>query len=207
MSSIVKQHIFVVDDEQGICDSICETLERCNAKVTCFTSAAECLKQLMSQECDLLITDLRMPEMDGIELVTNVKQLKPWLPILIVTGYGDIPTSVRAIKAGAVDFIEKPLQMESFIYTVEAILQEKRNDNCMCRSLTRRELTVLQLVLDGKSSREISDLTNRSVRTIEAHRSHIMHKLGVDNLVSLVKRVAEMGLVDQSVRKGPGQTA
>ncbi len=197
MSNIVEQHIFVVDDEQGVCEAICKTLKQSGAEVTCFVRAAECLEQLRSQRCDLLITDLKMPEMDGIKLVTNIKHLRPWLPILIVTGYGDIPTAVKAIRAGAVDFIEKPLNKKSFVDKVESILRGNNSYERLGKPLTESERTVLRLVIEGKTSKEIASSLHRSHRTIEQHRSHIMHKLGADNLVDLLKRAAAMGLIDE----------
>jgi two-component system response regulator FixJ len=138
-----------------------------------------------------------MPGMNGIELLTEAKHLAPWLPVLIVTGYGDIPTAVAAVKAGALDFIEKPLETETFLRKVKSLM--KRNpvlDFMKDKPLTKNEVRILRLVIEGKSSKEISGLFHRSIRTIEVHRASIMHKLGVDNLVDLVKRAAVMGLID-----------
>lgn len=195
MSEILAQHIFVVDDERGVCTTISETLEQFGAKVTCFLRADECLEQLPSQRCDLLITDLKMPEMDGMELVRSVRHLTPWVPILVVTGYGDIPTAVKAIRAGAADFIEKPLRKAIFVDKVESILRGNGNRKHLAKCLTKCERTVLWLVIEGKTNREIASLLSRSVRTIEVHRSNIMHKLGVDNLVDLVKLAGMMQMV------------
>ncbi len=197
MSNNVKQHILVVDDEQRVREAIRQTLEEIDVEVTCFARATDCLEQLSFQKCDLLITDLKMPEMDGIELVKNVKRLMPWLPVMIITGYGDIPTAVKAIKAGALDFVEKPLHKETFLDKVEWALRRNDNQERSDRLLTRRERTVLGLVISGKSSKEIADLLSRSIRTIEVHRSHIMHKLGVHNLVDLAKQAVAKGLVGE----------
>ena len=197
MVKIVEKHIFFLDDEPTIRQVVRETLEDSDIKVRCFGNPIECLAQLRSKKCDLLITDLKMPEKDGIELLTDVKHLAPWVPVLMITGYGDIPTAVKAMKAGAVDFIEKPMDKKNFIRKVRAIL--KRNVPThpdLGTSLTRNETKILQLIIDGNSNKEIANLLHRSARTIEVHRSHLMHKLGVDNLVDLIKRVASMGLVD-----------
>ena len=138
-----------------------------------------------------------MPEKDGIELLTDVKHLAPWVPVLMITGYGDIPTAVKAMKAGAVDFIEKPLDKKNFVRKIKSILKKNVSAHPdLGNSLTRAEKKILQLVIKGMSNKEIAVLLHRSSRTIEVHRAHIMHKLGVDNLVDLVKRVASMGLVD-----------
>jgi len=174
-----------------------ETLEDLGSKVSCFASAVDCLEQLGSQRCDLLITDVKMPEMDGMELLAKAKRLAPWMPILVITGYGDIPMAVTAIKAGAVDFIEKPLDKKSFLWKVKSILQKSTFDDFYTgKPLTESEMKVLKLIIDGKSNKEIANLLHRSVRTIEVHRGHLMRKLDVANVVDLVKRAAMMGLVD-----------
>jgi FixJ family two-component response regulator len=197
MTRYANRHIFFVDDEPKVREVVGETLEQLGSKVSCFANASDCLEQLEIQRCDLLITDIKMPEMNGIELLTEAKNIAPWLPVLVVTGYGDIPTAVTAVKAGAVDFIEKPLETETFLRKVKSLM--KRNavlDFMKDGPLTKSEVRILRLVIEGKSSKEISNLLHRSVRTIEVHRARIMHKLGVDNLVDLVKRAAVMGLID-----------
>ena len=192
-----KQRIFFVDDEPKICEVVCETLEESGFEVSCFICAADCLEQLHSPACDLLVTDVKMPDMDGMELLTEAKRLAPWIPILVITGYGNIPMAVTAIRAGAVDFIEKPLDKKSFLWKVKSILQQNTfNDSYKGKPLTESEMIVLKLIISGKSNKEIAHLLHRSVRTIEVHRSHLMRKLDVDNVVDLVKRAAMMGLVE-----------
>ena len=190
------RHIFFVDDEPNIRQVIAATLEQSHLDVSCFENAMDCLENLQSQRCDLLIADLRMPGMDGIELTREIKHRRPWIPVLILTGYGDIPTAVQAIKAGAVDFIEKPLDKKSFVRKVKSLLPENGNGKHLGKPLTRSEQRVLRFVLGGKSNKEIANLLNRSKRTIEVHRVHVMHKLGVESLVDLVKRAAATGLAD-----------
>jgi two-component system response regulator FixJ len=197
MSDDVEKHIFFLDDEATIRDVIKETLQDSNFKVSCFGNPIECLARLRSKKCDLLITDLKMPEKDGIELLADIQQLAPWVPVLMITGYGDIPTAVKAMKAGAVDFIEKPLGKKDFVRKIKSILKKNVSSHPdLGASLTRAEKKILQFVINGKSNKEIAVMLHRSARTIEVHRAHIMHKLGVDNLVDLVKRVATMGLID-----------
>ncbi|UCF15305.1 MAG: response regulator transcription factor [Phycisphaerales bacterium] len=194
------QQVFVVDDEASVLKAIEETLVTLGVEVTYFVNPVKCLERLLAQKCDLLIADLKMPEMDGIELLMNVKRRIPWVPVLVVTGYGDIPTAVRAIKAGAVDFIEKPLEKGTLLSTVELILQNNGPANTVVgRPLTPTQTKVLELVIEGNSNREIADLLSRSVRTIEVHRAHVMEKLGVKNLLELIKRAIALGLVDLSV--------
>lgn len=191
------QSIFFVDDESAIRKVVSETLEEVGFLVNCFGNAKDCLKALKSQDCDLLIADVKMPAMDGIELLRRAKRLVPWLPVLIVTGYGDIPLAVEAMQAGAEDFIEKPLDKKDFLRRVIRTLQKKGvSDSYRGKSLSAAEMRVLKYVAEGKSSKETAELLGRSVRTVEVHRSHIMRKLGVENLLDLVKRASVMGLVD-----------
>lgn len=190
-----NQHIFVVDDELAVCKSVSQTLQRSGYTVSCFVDADHCLQQLQSQSCDLLITDVRMPGMDGIELVRRAKRIVPWLPILVITGYGDIQMAVKAVKAGAAEFIEKPLQKQSFLATVQTILKQQDLKNLLKgKSLSKKELSILHLILQGRSNKEIAQTLHRSIRTVEDHRRYIMRKLNVDNVVDLVKRAAMMGL-------------
>jgi two-component system response regulator FixJ len=191
------QTIFFVDDEAAIRKVVGETLDEVGFLVSCFGSAKDCLKALKSQDCDLLIADVKMPAMDGIELLRRAKRLVPWLPVLIITGYGDIPLAVEAMRAGAEDFIEKPLDKKDFLRRVIRTLQKKGvSDSYRGKSLSEAEMKVLKYVAEGKSSKETAELLGRSVRTIEVHRSHIKRKLGVENLVDLVKRASVMGLVN-----------
>ncbi|MDD5063641.1 MAG: response regulator [Phycisphaerae bacterium] len=190
-----NQHIFFVDDEPAICRSVSQTLTRSGYTVSCFTDADLCLQQLRSQSCDLLITDVRMPKMDGIELVRRAKRIVPWLSVLVITGFGDIPMAVKAVKAGAVNFIEKPLQKQSFLEAIQAAIAQQYSGNLLKgKPLTDKEEAVLRLILQGHSNKEMAQILHRSIRTIEDHRRHIMSKLNVDSVVDLVKRAAVMGL-------------
>jgi FixJ family two-component response regulator len=143
-----------------------------------------------------------MPEMDGIQLLQKAKHITPWVPVLVITGYGDIPTAVTAVKGGAADFIEKPLDRESFLRKVNSILQQSPSIHKYTgKPLTDAEKRVLKMVVEGKSNKEIAFYIHRSVRTVEVHRARLMHKLGVDNLIDLVKRAVEMGLVELPEKK------
>ncbi|MFC1792684.1 response regulator transcription factor [Planctomycetota bacterium] len=207
-NNIAEQHIFFLDDEPTIREVVKETLEDSKFKVNCFESPTECLARLRSQKCHLLITDLKMPEKDGIELLTDVKHLAPWVPVLMITGYGDIPTAVKAMKAGAVDLIEKPLDKENFVQKVKSILTKNVSTHPdLGIPLTQIEMKILRLVIDGKTNKEIAIMFHRSICTIEVHRSRFMRKLGVDKIVDLVKRVVSMELVDLEEKQEPNETS
>jgi two-component system response regulator FixJ len=197
MTNHAGQHIFFVDDEPSVRKVVARTLKCLGSDICCFADGETCLEQLRCKRCDLLITDVKMPGMDGIELLIEAKGVCPWLPVLVVTGYGDIPTAVKAVKLGAADFIEKPLERESFLSAVESLLNQLTGgDPLLGQPLSKTEMKVLRLILDGSNSREVARLLHRAPRTIEDHRHNIMHKLGVHNPIELVKRAAGMGLVE-----------
>ena len=205
MRTGTKQHVFVVDDEASVRKVMAKTLERLGVEVTCFSRATDCLEQLGQGTCDLLVTDVKMPEMDGISLLKEAKRIAPWLPVLVITGYGDVPLAVKAMRVGAADFIEKPLHKETFLRKVEPMLRQGAfPDPYKGKPLTRTELKVLKMVVSGMSSKEIAHLLGRAVRTVEDHRSHIMRKFGVHNSIEMVERAIQMGLAELPPDKQQG---
>ena len=196
--NINKKNVFFVDDEPTVRKAVAMTLERLGYNVTCFANAPDCLENLQKQNCDLLITDVKMSGMDGIELVQKTKHLKPWLPVIVVTGYGDIPMAIRAVRAGALDFIEKPLKSKTLADIINTTLKQNSLESLLKgKALTKTETIVLRMILQGKTNREISATLHRSTRTVEDHRLHIMKKLNVENVVDLVKRAAAMGIIKE----------
>jgi len=193
-----KQYdVFFVDDDAGIRKLISEELERINCKVSCFANGADCLEQLSKQNCNLLITDVKMPGMDGLTLLSKARRVAPWVSVMVITGFGDIPMSVRALKLGAVDFVEKPLDRKAFLHKVKTILiQDDFVDTPVSQILTKVEKKVLKLILEGKGNKGIAYILDRAMRTVERHRRNIMHKFGVDNIVDLVKKAALINLDD-----------
>ncbi len=197
MDGHMGKHVYVVDDEPTVRTAVRKTLERADLTVRCFESADACLAGLDGGTCDLLITDVRMPGKDGIELLTEVRRLQPWLPMLVVTGFGDVPMAVKALKAGAADFIEKPLDRDTFLEAVQRLLANSTGPRGMLdRSLTRMELKVLNGILEGRNNREIADVLHRSARTVEVHRRHLMRKLRANNVVELLRQAARLRLFD-----------
>ena len=153
MAKKYKAHIFVVDDDSCICDLVLLTLEGMGYKCSCFEDAGSCLERLAVDKCDVLLTDVRMPEKGGIEPLVEVKRSLPWLPVLMMTSYADIPMSVEAVKAGAFNFIEKPLDGQMLLDAVETALRESDLTNILRgKLLTKTEAVILNLILQGRSN-------------------------------------------------------
>lgn len=194
-----RKRIFFVDDEPHVCSAVQMVLERVGHEVRCFTEARKCLVAMDRGLCDLLITDVNMPEMDGIELLRRAREIRPRLQMLVVTGYGDIPLAVRAVKAGAYDFVEKPLETEPLLAAVDSGLEEASKYGLQSsRALTKAERNVLKYLLRGMGNSDIAHHLHRSIRTIEDHRYRIMRKLGVDNMVELIKVGEQMDLSERA---------
>lgn len=193
-----NRSIYFVDDEPLACKTVGRILRRLCSRVSCFTDPHACLEQLRLQVCDLLITDVRMDEagMDGIELLKEARRLAPPLPVMVITGYGDVPMAVRAFKGGALEFVQKPIKTDAFLSVVESILKrEPAVDKLLGKKLTKTEIQVLRFILKDNTNKEIAVLQHRDLRTIESHRNHIYRKLGVRNAVGLFKRAIELGIV------------
>ena len=198
MRTKTKQYdVFFVDDDAGIRRLLSEELKEIGCKVRCFDNAADCLEQLPKQNCNLLITDVKMPGMDGLTLLSRARCVVPWVSVMVITGFGDISMSVRALKLGAVDFVEKPLERKIFLHKVQSILtRDDFIEAPASKPLTKTEKKVLKLILEGKSNKEMAYILDRAMRTVERHRSDIMHKFGIDNIVDLVKKTAFINLDD-----------
>ena len=197
-----KQHIFVVDDDPAIGTAILETLDETGDKVSIFSCASDCIDQLQSCKCDLLITDLNMPDIDGVELLRYSKTHFPELPVLMITGHGSVQAAVEAIKLGAADFIEKPLVKKDFLRLVQDLLEESNFVDTNI-NLSHAETTVLKMLLACRSNKEIATLLNCSQEIVEKHRADLMKKIGAENLVDLVRWTVITGHIDLSAKPGP----
>lgn len=194
----VKQDytIYILDDELSVCKALKQVISRVYENVHFFVSAQACLEGLSKYECHLLICDVNMPEMDGLEMLRKVKKIRPKMPVLLVTGYGDIPTAVKAVKSGAYDFIEKPLDQQSILGSIkESLSIYEVAEPDVAYSLSIMEIKILRKILQGQSSKEIAYELNRSTRTIENHRQRIMKKLNVSNTAELVKTAMDMSIL------------
>jgi FixJ family two-component response regulator len=161
--------------------------------VTCFANANTCLSELERNGCHLLITDIKMPDMDGMALLSKVKHIAPWTPVIVISELGDIPMAVQAMKLGAADFMEKPLKGAVLINKVKEILSHSEFDCPVAAlKLTKTEKKVLKLILGGYSNKEMALKMHCALRTIEFHRGHVFRKFGVNNAVELTKKAISM---------------
>jgi FixJ family two-component response regulator len=182
---VTVRKVFVVDDEPLVRRALKQSIESLGYHVVCFPSGELCLDALSEERCDLVITDLTMPGMDGLNLLDRIRQVSPLTSVLMVTGYGSVTTAVQSIQRGAVDFIEKPLDEAVLLPKIQALLELPHKADS--EDLSNAEERILALVAAGKANKEIAYLLNRSVRTIENHRHRLMKKLGVASTAELVK--------------------
>ncbi len=184
-----EAHVFLVDDDPGIQAAVKRALESSGMHVSVFSSAEDCIDALGQQACDAVIADIIMDGMGGMSLLHNIKRHFPWLPVIIMTSYGDIPLAVAAMKAGAADFLEKPLDRQNLLSAVRRVLEAAvKPAHSLQEGLSSIEAQVLRDIVEGKTSRQIATALNRSIRTIEAHRHRLMHKFGAKNVAQLVQR-------------------
>ena len=199
-----QPNIFFVDNESGIRKIVRLTLEEeISCRVTCFDNAADCLDALKDEQnrCSLLITDIKMPGMDGLTLLDKVRPLRPLLPILTITGHGDVQMAVKALKAGALDFIEKPLDEGVLLPAVQKALEQSTyTEDQTSKPLTNSETNILQLISEGKSNSEMARVLHRSIRTVERHRYQLMQKLGASSPAELTKIAIALGLTSSEIQ-------
>ena len=192
------EYVFVVDDDADIRDSMRLLLEVAGFKVRNYTSARQFLDdELPKQGC--LVADIRMPDMSGLELQEEAAKRHLDLPVIIMTGHGDVPLAVKAMKAGAIDFLEKPFDDERMLASVRRALEigsraRSRNAEAIAAktllaSLTPRERGVLDKLVQGRSNKVVAYELGISPRTVEIHRAHIMGKMEASSLSDLVRVV------------------
>lgn len=193
--------VFIVDDDPAVRDSLRWLLESMRLNVATFGSAEEFLKFYTMHMVGCLILDVRMPGMSGLQLQQFLTKQKHSLPIIFITGHGDIPMAVRAMQAGAMYFLEKPFEDQVLLdYVHEALALDNSNQQARIRlatiqariaNLTDREREVMNLVIDNHSNKEIAARLGVSIKTVEFHRSHMMEKMHASSLIELVSMAKE----------------
>jgi len=204
--------VFVIDDDQGVRKSLSFLLSTVGLQVQAFDSADEFLDSLETlQACEqgCIVTDVRMPGMSGMDLQKELVKRNVVLPVIMMTGHGDVPMAVDALKSGAFEFLQKPFNKQTMINAIHKAIQisvKANQDNEAKRAaeqryalLTRREREVLELILSSKSNKIMAHSLGVSDRTIEAHRGKIMKKMEVSSVVELTQILMML----KSSRKGP----
>ncbi len=200
--------VFVVDDNAGVRKSLRALFESAEIAVETYASGEEFLAVYDPGRPGCLLLDVRLRQSSGLDLQDELRRRKTTLPIIVLTGHGTVPTSVRALKAGAVDFLQKPAPPKVLLERVRAAIEVDRQDRAVAAEgaivterlahLTPREREVMELLLAGKVSKEIAAALGVSVRTVEGHRREVLSKTHVSSAAQLVRAVL-------SVRKGSGR--
>jgi FixJ family two-component response regulator len=191
--------VWVVDDDEAMRSSLKWLIESVGMRVESFDSADGFLRGHYPGRFGCLLLDVRMPGMSGLELLDHLQKEQMLPPTIIITGHGDVPMAVRAMKVGAVDFIEKPFNDEVLLDAIRHALlaeEERRTTRTQAAEiadrmghLTPREYEVMLMVTDGKSNKEIANSLGVSAKTIEAHRARVMEKMQAGSLAELVRMV------------------
>ena len=196
--------VAILDDEESIRDALLDLVESERLPALCFRSAEEFLNSRARREASCLIADIRMSGMSGLELQTTLKSESCLVPIIFITGLGDIPMAVRAMREGAIDFLTKPVDDAALLESVERAFQQHRENRreaieherfaARYKTLTPREREVLSLLVRGLLNKQVGFELGITEYTVQIHRAHIMRKMEVDSFAALVRLAAKFTL-------------
>ena len=205
---MISPTVFIVDDDDAVRDSLRYLLESEDLRVEDFANAEAFIDVYSPYRVGCLLLDIRMPGMSGMELLERLAERKFFLPIIIITGHGDVSIAVRSIKTGAFDFVEKPFNTEDLLSRVMAGIELDKKyrherlayDAVEARiaNLTPREKQVLDLVISDHSNKQIAQTLGVSIKTVEFHRARVMEKMHADSLLHLSQMVREVLLVKKA---------
>jgi len=196
--------VFVIDDEPSVRKSLGRLLAAAGFRVEAFASAQDFLQRPPDDALSCALLDIQMPGLNGLELQQALLGAHRALPIVFITGHGDIPTSVRAMRAGAVDFLSKPFDEKDLLAAVARALEKAGQEQhthvesaaaeARLATLTPREREVLLHVLAGELNKQIAAALGASIKTIKVHRGRVMHKMQVQSVADLVRRCEKAGV-------------
>jgi two-component system response regulator DctR len=200
MGSEQEQTVFIVDDDEAVRDSIQELVESVGLQAEGYESAMAFMAAFRPQRPGCLVLDVRMAEMSGLALQERLNELEAGIPVIVLTGHGDVPMAVQALRNGAMDFIQKPYREQALLDSINAALAQdidaRRSSGAAedmeqrLSTLTEREREVLGQILSGATSKEIARELGVSPRTIEAHRKNLLRKLDTNSVKELMLRLA-----------------
>jgi len=200
-----KGLVHVIDDDDALRDSLAFLLRTAKIEVASYASAAAFLAALPSTRLSCVITDVRMPGMSGIDLLRRLQELKIEVPVIVITGHGDVPLAVEAMKSGAIDFLEKPFDDEVLLASVRAALRrqdgeikrhtERAEIESKLAVLSNRERDVLNGLVVGQANKQIAFDLGISPRTVEIYRANLMNKMQAGSLSDLVRMALIVGIV------------
>lgn len=204
----MEPFIHIIDDDTSFRTALGRLVETYGFRANCYKSGEDFLARLPESEAGCILLDLRMPGLSGPELQDRLAQAVPLLPVVFLTGQGTIAASVQAMKAGADDFLEKPISSKALREVIERALgqNEKRRTGhdqsqalqAKVSSLTPREMQVFDLVVRGKRNKQVAYALNTSERTIKAHRHSIMEKLNATSLAEMVSIAERLGRIESN---------
>jgi two-component system response regulator FixJ len=205
--------VHVIDDDDAARDALRFLLESAGLRARAYESATSFLAGLAGAEAGCVITDVRMPEMNGLELLDRLNKSGRRFPVIVITGHGDIPLAVEAMKLGAVDFFEKPFNDETLLGAVQLALTRQEDDaarqaaaasvRTRLASLSRRERQVLEGLVAGHANKVIAFDLQISPRTIEIYRANVMAKMQASSLSELVRMALLAGVMDGAPKEEP----
>lgn len=206
MSGSSKQTVYVVDDDDAVRDALTMLLRSVGQQVEAFDSGVSFVERYRPDMAGCLVLDIRMPKMSGLEVQQRLRELGSTLPVIFITGHGDIPMAVQAIKEGAADFIQKPFRDQDLLDRIHTALEldtrqrsvdsQRATLQTRYESLTDREREVMLMVVAGKANKVIALDLDLSQRTVEIHRARVMEKMQARSLADLVKMAIDLGVTD-----------
>lgn len=203
-----SQMVYIVDDDDGVRDGLSLLLSTVNQSCELYACALDFLDAYRADMHGCLVLDIRMPRMTGLDLQKRLSEMGSTLPIIFITGHGDIPMAVEAMRRGALDFIRKPFREHDLLDRINEALTlddsarrqatHEQALNGKLQSLTEREFEVFERVANGEMNKVIAADLGISERTVEVHRGHVMRKLGVTTLAQLVRVKIQSELAEES---------
>jgi two-component system response regulator FixJ len=203
-----QRMVHVIDDDEALRESLAFLLRAAQLEVKSYSSAKAFLDTLPDESLGCVITDVRMPDISGIDLLRRLKELKIGVPVIVVTGHGDVALAVEAMKIGAADFFEKPFDDDLLLASVRSALREQEGEKkryaeraeieSRIAALSPRERDVLTGLVEGRANKQIAFDLGISPRTVEIYRANLMNKMQADSLSDLVRMALVAGILDSN---------